>query len=1033
MTKTGDITGEYNRILFRGVPIYLNPEGADWFIPTERADAFLQMARQVGTIERGIEHFIARNNGNAVETIRQIWGFLGRVSANHDDPYRGRSAYRSVTELKECWFHITNRCNMNCTHCMFSSNGRRQPSLPNDLLMQTIDEAFSLGCRIFYFTGGEPFVYKNFPQVLDRVLSLGGTHAVVLTNGKGIKNFDEWLRKASSERIHLQLSIDGMEINHDRFRGRGAYAELMHSIAYLNDLAYRVTLAMSVNRANIDDMTEILSVAERYKIKNIHYLWYFTKGRGTDDLFVPADEIFLQLIRAYEQAEKVGITIDNVEILKSQVFSFAGTRFDLSNAGWESITVGPTGDVFPSPALVGETDLAAGNLLDGLERVWKESPVMERLRNASIIDAENTRDDMGLLLGGGDIDHSYIHARQLVGGDPYLSLYRTTALYLLALEAQRYKENGRIGMIARMGERVYECDEDSAHVAFTHSNCVLSLPGKDGYASIRSFYSSAATDVNEDIINPVTYDEMAMSHIPEHSRVRSYGCGSPVFDCDLAEGETLVDLGCGAGVECFIAAKRAGPTGHVYGIDMEDAMLDIARASRKEVASNLGFDTVEFRKGFLEDVSVASGTVDVVISNCVINLSPDKRRTFAEIRRILRPGGRLCISDIVTEEDIPIDIKYNEKLRGECIGGAMRQNELVGMLEDLGFQDIFIIKRFLYRQVRGYDFHSITYRAFKPHEKTAELALYRGPFAAVMTDDGQLIRRGESMPIILPRHVQDDGSFFVLDRHGNVTNIEQDITCACFIAPDNAVTTSPAAEKDARYQSGCMVCGTDIIYLSERIQKHCHYCGRLLSTNTICQEGHFVCDVCHSQDSLTVIRDICIATTCDDAVELFSLIRSHPAVPVHGPEYHSLVPAVLLSVYRNMGGDVTDDDIRSGIDRGKTVCGGACAFLGICGAATGVGVAFSLIMRTNPYKARERQLVQTVAGDVLARIAAYEAPRCCQRDCWIGITAAAELSARYLPHRIPADVPLVCTQFQLNKECIGAACPLWPRKEKTRE
>ena len=170
--------------------------------------------------------------------------------------------------------------------------------------------------------------------------------------------------------------------------------------------------------------------------------------------------------------------------------------------------------------------------------------------------------------------------------------------------------------------------------------------------------------------------------------------GSPVLDCDLKRGEVLVDLGCGAGVECFIAAKNVGPEGRVYGIDMADAMLNIARNSSKEVAKNLGYINVEFRKGFLEEIPVPSGTVGVVISNCVINLSPDKRRTFSEIMRVLKPGGRLCISDIVCEEDIPLDIKYNEKLRGECIGGAMRDGELFSMLEDLTFEGILVMKRF---------------------------------------------------------------------------------------------------------------------------------------------------------------------------------------------------------------------------------------------------------------------------------------------------------------------------------------------------
>ena len=182
--------------------------------------------------------------------------------------------------------------------------------------------------------------------------------------------------------------------------------------------------------------------------------------------------------------------------------------------------------------------------------------------------------------------------------------------------------------------------------------------------------------------------------IPEDSRKRSYGCGSPVTDAAPQPGETLVDLGSGSGVECFMAAAAVGAQGQVFGIDMTDEMLRLATASKQEVTARLGYDNVEFRKGFLEQIPLDDQCADIVISNCVINLSPDKRQTYREIFRVLKPGGRMVISDIITDTAIPPSIKNNVLYRGECLGGAMQQEELVAMLEAAGFAAIRLVKRF---------------------------------------------------------------------------------------------------------------------------------------------------------------------------------------------------------------------------------------------------------------------------------------------------------------------------------------------------
>ena len=163
----------------------------------------------------------------------------------------------------------------------------------------------------------------------------------------------------------------------------------------------------------------------------------------------------------------------------------------------------------------------------------------------------------------------------------------------------------------------------------------------------------------------------------------------------------MVDLGSGRGVECFIAARQVGARGKAIGVDMLEQMLAAAQRGAAAVAVNLGYRNLEFRHGYLEQLPLEDQSVDVVLSNCVMNLSPDKRRAFGEILRVLRPGGRLVISDVVCEEEPDAAIRNDDILRGECIGGALTQRDLVGILEEAGFVAVRFLKRFPYRVVGG--------------------------------------------------------------------------------------------------------------------------------------------------------------------------------------------------------------------------------------------------------------------------------------------------------------------------------------------
>lgn len=206
------------------------------------------------------------------------------------------------------------------------------------------------------------------------------------------------------------------------------------------------------------------------------------------------------------------------------------------------------------------------------------------------------------------------------------------------------------------------------------------------------------------------YKAHDLAAVPEGSHL-GLGCGDPTAEADLQSGQTVLDLGSGAGVDCFLAARRVGPQGQVIGVDMTDDML----AKARENAQRGGFTNVEFRKGEIEKLPVESGTVDRIISNCVINLAPDKRPVFAEAYRVLKPGGSFTVSDIVSFGEVPHEIRKDVELWAGCTAGAMDKEDYLGVIRNAGFRDVTVVKEVAYDFQRGpsYGFSSVTVRAVK--------------------------------------------------------------------------------------------------------------------------------------------------------------------------------------------------------------------------------------------------------------------------------------------------------------------------------
>jgi arsenite methyltransferase len=180
------------------------------------------------------------------------------------------------------------------------------------------------------------------------------------------------------------------------------------------------------------------------------------------------------------------------------------------------------------------------------------------------------------------------------------------------------------------------------------------------------------------------YPADLLATLPDGESEVSYGCGDPITLASLQPGQTVLDLGSGAGLDCFFAAKKVGETGHVIGVDMTPEMIERASSSAKR----LDIQNVEFRQGYLEDLPVENNTVDVIISNCVINLSPDKSKVFGEAFRVLKPGGKLAVSDIVTDGALPDSIKQSLSAWAGCVAGAIEAEDYVGMMKAVGFTNV---------------------------------------------------------------------------------------------------------------------------------------------------------------------------------------------------------------------------------------------------------------------------------------------------------------------------------------------------------
>ena len=667
-------------------------------------------------------------------------------------PYEGRGHHGRPAGLKELWIHSNNSCNLACSHCLVNSGPGETPGLSPGELRRVVDDALAMGVERFYVTGGEPFLRGDVYDLIRRITEEGGRELILLTNAtlfRGTRGLG--LPALSREKVKFQVSLDGArpETN-DPIRGAGTFEKALDGVRHLSGLGFDVSLTTVVTRQNLAELSELGRLAASHGARSQHLMWSHRRGRAktSDNGFFPeVADILMGVLRASDAARENGIVLDNLEAARRRANGQPGVKYDLGNAGWDSLCVYADGTVFPSAALANHGPLACGRVTENpLPEIFDASPVLERFRSASLAQrSQALADPFRFLTGGGDIEHAYVFScgdgadggdGDLTAPDPYYPI--TVSLVRRAMretaEARREEWNRRSGYDApalyhAMGDGSIACgvaDGAAAEmpVLTLHSNCVLSFDVDKPRALVREYYGRAAEAPQPELCCPTTFDEAEIGHIPRAVIDRFYGCGSPVSSTGLREGETFLDLGSGAGIDVFIAAKKVGASGRAIGVDMTDPMLAVANENRPLVAGALGYDVVEFRRGFLESIPAETKSVDVVTSNCVVNLSPDKRRVFSEIWRILKDHGRVVIADIVSERDVPPHLKTNPELWGECTVGALTAEAFVAELERAGFYGIEVLKKSYWKSIDGHRFHTMTVKGYK-FEKTAG-CVFRG-------------------------------------------------------------------------------------------------------------------------------------------------------------------------------------------------------------------------------------------------------------------------------------------------------------------
>ncbi len=745
----------------KGISLLIDPKSPNWISLNDTGAEVLKLCKGKLTLSE-IQDTICKkykvtNKKKVKQDISDFLSAVGLLEFVSDrkfeaPEYEGRSKVIAPYKLDEMWLYYTMACNLRCKHCLVSAGKSLRNELTTEEFKKVVDDSIKLGVKRFYITGGEPFIKEGIFDLIKYITKTKKRELIILTNAT---LFDDKkiaaLKKLVSPKLILQVSLEGQNAEiHDALRGEGSFDKTVEGIKGLISIGITPVISTAISKLNEKDISKTSKFLSKLGIQEHNLLWMHSKGRGASnvsDLFVPSDTIAKTMKKLKKEYKEHEIILDNVESLKVRVRTKRGRKNDLCNNCYEKICVNADGNVYPCASLNGDKYFNAGSVRKkALKDIWLDSKVMQNGRALSVQDKPECRECyLEYFCGGGCTSHSYYASEVDTGKgsmtalDPYCSTYKSLfedIIWELASEGVT-PENGSgytppliynamdAKLPAHIGAGIKSIDKNF-DVGCYHCSCVLSVDVEDdeevckpeikGHVTktVKKKFSTAAYNPVADYYCPTGYSPKDLEHIPSDVLDVSYGCGNPASLADIKKGETLVDLGAGGGIDCFIAAKRIGKKGKVIGIDMTDEMLDKARDGAKKVAEVLGYDIVEFRTGNIMDMPIEDNSVDLVISNCVINLTEDKAKVLEDILRILKPGGRFIISDIVSDKPVPGYLKRDKELWNACLSGALTDKQFTQVAKDAGFSNVKLTKNYLYKKVEYIEFFSITLNGSKP-------------------------------------------------------------------------------------------------------------------------------------------------------------------------------------------------------------------------------------------------------------------------------------------------------------------------------
>ena len=750
-----------------GISLFIDPKSPNWISVNNTGAEILKLCDGKHMLSDIQDAICRKYNVSDERRIKQevsefltAAGILEFIStSNFKRPvYTGRSKAIAPHKLDELWIYYTLACNLRCRHCLVSAGKSLKRELTVEEFKGLVDEAIKLGVKRFYITGGEPFIKDGIFDLIKYITKTKKRELIVLSNAT---LFDEnkiaALKKVLNPRLFLQVSLEGPNAEiHDKLRGEGSFDKAVEGIKRLIGIGIIPIVSTAISKLNEKDIAKTSRFLSKLGIEEHNVLWMHAKGRGANnlsDLYVSSDNIARAMKKLKKEYKEREMIFDNVESLKVRVRTKRGRKNDLCNNCYEKICVNADGHVYPCASLNGDKNFDAGSVRKkSLEDIWLNSNVMKRGRANSVQDKpECSACYLEYFCGGGCTSHSYYASEvdtgkgSITAVDPYCSTYKALfedIIWELASEGVTpQKGNGYhtplvynamdAKLPGHLGAGIKSIDKNF-EVGCYHCSCVLSVDVEDdeevckpeikGHVTktVKKKFSKAAFAPVADYYCPTGYDPKDLAHIPSEVLEVSYGCGNPAALADIREGETILDLGAGGGIDCFIAAKKLGKNGKVIGIDLTDEMVGKASESAKKVAEVLGYHNVEFRTGNIMELPVEDNSVDLVISNCVINLTEDKTKVLDEIYRILKPGGRFIISDIVSDKPVPGYLKRDKEMWNACLSGALTDKRFKEAAENAGFPDVKLTENYLYKKIEYIQFYSITMKGSKPRKISRE-------------------------------------------------------------------------------------------------------------------------------------------------------------------------------------------------------------------------------------------------------------------------------------------------------------------------